>query len=171
MHKLLAVLIFCTILSLGCAPIAPVYHPDLQVTMETIGSFAPGGEHLEIDGNGNVSYERWSGPVSNKAIEEQKSAMLTPLQIAELVNAIKETNVFGMEERYAEFCFDCPTIDLAIMLDGQKKHVSHYGWDCGGPRWGSGSDVPYPPMALCRLEKMIRTTVHGDQSVSLTPTP
>ncbi len=97
MHRLLSVLVICTVLSVGCALVttpAPGYHPGLFVTMRSTGGFCDRcGDELQIDGNGNANYERWSGG----AIQEKKTAKITPQQIEDLVGAITRPNVLSQE--------------------------------------------------------------------------
>ncbi len=138
--------------------------------MRSTGGFCDRcGDELQIDGNGNANYERWSGG----AIQEKKTAKITPQQIEDLVGAITRPNVLSQEQKeagpfgpFTVHCSDCPTVDLKITLSGKYNHISNsYDPPCE-------LDEVTAPKTLCKLEYKIETIVNSDQWVILPlPTP
>ncbi len=159
MRELLVVVIILAILSVGCTPVGrliamptPGYYPDLHVSMHT--TYWLCGVGVEIDGNGNVSYEKYCAGAPSDTIK--RIGKVTPQQIEELDAAIDQAHIWTMKDRYAfeRICTDCAKTELSVKVNWLlSKHISSFGECSDGAA----------PKALCELEHEIEAVAKSAQ--------
>jgi hypothetical protein len=133
-HKILAILIICMVLSVGCAPLGrliatptPGYYPDLFIRLDQIPGMCVCSSRLEINGDGDVSFQ--AGICACSLTAQKSHAKITPQQIEELVAAINRTNVWAMKGGYSDWQgTDMPTASLSITLNGRSKTIGYGGY-------------------------------------------
>ena len=128
---------------------------SLKITLSRTMCFgACPSYHVEIDGNGHVSY---TGE-ANVAVKGDASAEIPRAQVRRLYNAFRKAQFFWLYDAYRAPITDLPEYHIGISYDGHSMDVVDY--------MGQGIGMP---RAVVDLERLIDKTAHTERWVKTDP--